>query len=1323
MASGNITSGSGDLPAASVPNPGADRDVERFIEQQLRATRQRVKLVDLANTAMLVIVASLAYLFTLALAEHWLISGGLSSTARFAAFGLLAFVWIYYALRHGFPTLFGRINPLYAAQQIEQSRPTLKNSLINFLQLKQRSTQVAPAIYQAIEHRAANDLSTIEVDHAIDRSRLVRLATALALIVCCGALYKVFSPKDPLRSMARVVAPWADWSAPTRVQIADISPGDSPVFIGQRAKIVCRVTGLWSGESPVLTYSTADGQEVNRQLPLAKAEEANRYFVELPDSSAGMQQDLIYTIAAGDAQTRPFKLNVVTVPTMIVERVKYKYPAYTQLAERVVERQGDLRAIEGTVVTIEALANDSIQSASLDYERDGAALVGMSVRERRASVDVTLRLKPKSTESEHRDYQLLFKTPAGAGNPSPIGYKIETIADTPPLVAIVEPKASEHEPLELPWGRALPVSVSAHDTDFRLGSVTLKFDKNGKPLFTQPLLTYDPKASEETRSARFEGTWIFDSAKYRPLRASDELKPGDVLGVIAEATDNKQPNPNVRSSERLLVRIVAPSSADPPKEPDQLAKNEPRQQDPGQRDMGKQPQNGQQDPAGKNDPGKNDAGKNGDQKNSQPNGEQQPGNQTKNSDQASNNKGGNDPQGGKNEGNQPAGDKQPGENKQDSEKPQPGDNKQNGDNKQPGQNEPQKNDGGGQKPQQQPGNSGDSKPGDKNQPGEMSKPGENPQSGQKQGDQGQGQQPNPQGNLGNEQPGNSKPGEDAKAGDKPQSGDGNQQQADNKQQGGNKPGQQTEQGKVDGPGKRIDPQGNPGEAIEKINQHFGDDKQLAKNEPRQNKPAPGNDSSKPGESQPGDAKSNEPGKKPDQPAGDKPSSDKPGDKPSGEKQAGNNGGQKPSDDKNSQQPSGEKPGDMQPKNDGQPQGQKSAGDAPGDKQSSNQGSDQSGGKPQPGEGGNNKDDQGKKPGEQQSGKSGQNGDQASDSNSSGTPGAGQSGDKPQSTTSPQGANKGRDKEGAESQGDSNKNNEPSAPSRSEKDSNSQGDSSGDQSGGGKKGGGQKSNQAGTGASGTNTAAEQGGSQTAGKGDGPPSDKGGDQAKANQPSGGKSSGEKGPGSQTQSGGDKPGGQDPGQSGQQGDGKSAGPGGQPSSNKNGKAPPQSQQQGPPGSQSDGGMGAPAGDGKPGERTIPPNSLNGPEPGGEDPNLDYARKATELAVQRLKDQLAKGEPDPELLKRLAWTKEDAQKFVEQWDAMMRASKTTGADGNTARRELDERLRSLGLRPSGTQLSGDRAKSDQQRGLREGVRSAPPAEYADQFRAFTTGTGKKTN
>ena len=37
----------------------------------------------------------------------------------------------------------------------------------------------------------------------------------------------------------------------------------------------------------------------------------------------------------------------------------------------------------------------------------------------------------------------------------------------------------------------------------------------------------------------------------------------------------------------------------------------------------------------------------------------------------------------------------------------------------------------------------------------------------------------------------------------------------------------------------------------------------------------------------------------------------------------------------------------------------------------------------------------------------------------------------------------------------------------------------------------------------------------------------------------------------------------------------------------------------------------------------------------NLDYARKATEMVINHLKDE--EHNPDPELLKKLGWSKED--------------------------------------------------------------------------------------
>src|SRR5262249_40590779 len=55
-------------------------------------------------------------------------------------------------------------------------------------------------------------------------------------------------------------------------------------------------------------------------------------------------------------------------------------------------------------------------------------------------------------------------------------------------------------------------------------------------------------------------------------------------------------------------------------------------------------------------------------------------------------------------------------------------------------------------------------------------------------------------------------------------------------------------------------------------------------------------------------------------------------------------------------------------------------------------------------------------------------------------------------------------------------------------------------------------------------------------------------------------------------------------------------------------------------------------------------------DEANLDYARKATDLALEHLKKELRKDQPDPELLKRLGWTRGELESFVNRWEQMRR-------------------------------------------------------------------------
>ena len=202
----------------------AQQRYDLFIQKRLEQTRRQVRLVDVASNTMLLAVVSLLFFLAVALLDHWVFPRGLNFLARLGLFALWVgaagvFVW-----RSLVPPLASRINPVFAAQTIEDGRPTLKNSLINFLLLRASAGHRAGGL-RAMEHRAAADLLKVPVNRAVDRGRIVQLACVLAGVVAVFALYLALSPKNPLVSAARVLWPWSSVPAPTRVHIERGRPG------------------------------------------------------------------------------------------------------------------------------------------------------------------------------------------------------------------------------------------------------------------------------------------------------------------------------------------------------------------------------------------------------------------------------------------------------------------------------------------------------------------------------------------------------------------------------------------------------------------------------------------------------------------------------------------------------------------------------------------------------------------------------------------------------------------------------------------------------------------------------------------------------------------------------------------------------------------------------------------------------------------------------------------------------------------------------------------------------------------------------------------
>ncbi|HQU43129.1 MAG: hypothetical protein B7Z73_03785 [Planctomycetia bacterium 21-64-5] len=1308
-------------------------EYDRYIENELLRTRRQVKSVDMVSSCMLLAVAALVYLMLLALADHWLVTGGLGRAARITAFGLLAAGTAAFAVLRLAPLVMRRVNPVYAAYTIERHRPGIKNSLINFLLLRSESQPLPERMYEAMEVQAANALTATHAEVAVDRTPVIRLLMAMVAVTFFIALYAVLSPKNPFTSFRRVVSPWSDVAPPTRVAVRDVQPGDGRGFHDQHVAVSAQIDGLRTGEPVLVRYSTVDGQVLARSVPMRVPESSYRYSVELPPDNLGLQQDVEYWIEAGDAITPHYRIKVETSPTIVVEQIEYVYPKYSELPPRNVPRHGDIQALAGTRVTLRAKANQLIREASVDFECDGRNDLDLRIDGMKAEVSFPLVWNEKARRSEHESYQLRFRNAEGHENPKPIRYSIEVIRDLPPEVELVEPELDPSKDLLVPPGKPVTFAVQAADPDFKLAAVKFLARRNGMALVDESLLA-------EPRGGQFQRAYVLDLKRL-------EVKPGEQIEFWAAADDNREPSANHSETPHYRLRVAAADKND----------QNPQNQDQPNRDDQRQPKQGKSQ---KNESGsrRNDnqqqgeqSGEPGDQQSQEK--KQSGGKQNQKQQQRDKQSGDEGPQGG--HGEQQGSDKSPsaGDSDQESDK-QSGEGEGSGESdKQSGrqdsggksegpkrldpqrdagkaideinkhfdqkekeqngepdeQSQPQKS-GEGEK-KQQPNKSGgeegaEPKEGDaEQQPGEKQagekQPSGLPQSGEKQGDEKQSR--DQQEKNGDQGHGAQKPGEQSADGEK-----GESEQTGQKQQAGQKPAsQQHKRDKKD--------QGEQGALADKKN-----DK----------KPGAGEQGSAGGEGEEGEGEK-----------GSQKQAAKNGKKPSaGDKQAegaeqgvANEGGDKSEKDKSGGGKSGDaKVGDEQEKH------------ADGET------------KPRDGQGGQAKgagerDDKVKKhKGESPDQKGG---DQ--DSKDKGDGGAGDSeGANKHGAPAPHSENQPRDKK--QISPDSKKStseDEPESASDSKKQSDSQSGQQGDRDGGGKSGGGQRSNSEGTGSAGQNSEADQGGGKGETKGKGASGEKGGDQQKAEKPTGGKSSGEKGPGT-NQGKGEKS------DAGQPSDSpEAADPRGhnnvsrEPKANRDEQQPtgekrPQKQpggekkqsepapksdarNEGPQGQPTPGERGGhdlrggkqrsnPTGGGQPGaDETTPPDEVDNSEPGGEDPNQEYARKATDLALDRLKDQLAKDKPDPKLLEKLKWTREDIERFVQQWDRLKKAADESGPNGEAARQELDDALRSLGLSPHSTSLSGGQKRDERVRNL-EGRRTAPPPEYQEQWIEFNKATSR---
>ncbi|MCS6864399.1 MAG: hypothetical protein RMJ56_17275 [Gemmataceae bacterium] len=531
---------------------------ESRVDEQLAEATSRIRAHDLVFGGLLMVALVLVYATTMILLDKYLVLPEPVRQGALAAFLVVLAAVGYYTLIR---PLRLRINPLYAARQVERTLDDNKNSVTGYVDAQLRG-DLHPAVKAALANRAASAAAAADVNRAVDHRSLFYVgAAAVVLLLVLITLFFVFRPTQFGSLLGRAFVPFASDPIATRTQLTIVKPdpADLTITTGQSVTVAVYVGGkIPAANSPervrlLLRHNPNDPNY--EELPLVPGETSREWELRVPDYL--IQNGFWYKVAGGDAETPEHRVTVRSLPLFTDFEVTYEYPAYLR---RAPETASDplIRGYRGTTVTLIARANRELRDGHMVIEPSKSGPITGNVVPGQPD---RLRFQFQLTESAR--YKLTFTASNGETIAEPFVSTITVDNDQAPQVVITHPLEDE---IELPANGQIVIDGKIGD-DFGIDTVTLKLKVVGaaeRPLLEQPYLNGNARSFRRER----DDTWptdltykgSIDLAQLKdPAGLDPKLKEGDILEFWLEATDNcTEPKPNVGRSAPKRVRLTPP---------------------------------------------------------------------------------------------------------------------------------------------------------------------------------------------------------------------------------------------------------------------------------------------------------------------------------------------------------------------------------------------------------------------------------------------------------------------------------------------------------------------------------------------------------------------------------------------------------------------------------------------------------------------------------------------------------------------------------------------------------------------------------------------
>jgi hypothetical protein len=408
-------------------------------------------------------------------------------------------------------------DPRRVARHLEQREPVLDALLITAVE--RAAAKDGGGLEGRLFERAAQACRDPSGATRADRYRLRRAGLLLAGLAVVAGMGLWLAPPGWHHGASLLMWP----SRPAREGMPyalTAAPGDVEVLEGSDLAVAGAATGFQPAEL-VLLYRL-DGE--NRWRTEAMHPVGNGAF---EGAITSLSAPLQYYLEADGVRSSRHRVAVQPLPRVGRMDHRYRFPAYTAQAERLVEGATDIAAVRGSRVQVEVTPQRRPAS--------GALVLDGEVR-RTLEPGPGGRLVAALAVEEASRYRIELLLPDGTSVPATPDHGIVALEDHPPRIAIERPGGDTRAtPVE-----ELEVAVEAGD-DVGLRRVELVLSVNGG---TEEVL---PLTSGTTSAASL-------STVHRLALEDRDLAPGDLVAVHARASDGVEARAAVTDIQFLEVR-------------------------------------------------------------------------------------------------------------------------------------------------------------------------------------------------------------------------------------------------------------------------------------------------------------------------------------------------------------------------------------------------------------------------------------------------------------------------------------------------------------------------------------------------------------------------------------------------------------------------------------------------------------------------------------------------------------------------------------------------------------------------------------------------